>query len=296
MIKLRRIVFALLSLGLVALLTGCKLAVLDPKGTVAIHEKHLLIDAVSLMLIIVIPVILLALWIAWKYRASNTKAHYSPHWGHSTILELGWWLIPCVIIFILAVITWRSTHLLDPYRPLHVVVNDVEVEPITIQVVSLDWKWLFIYPDQKIATVNFVEIPINTPIRFLITSDAPMNSLEIPQLAGQIYSMPGMRTKLFIDAKETGDYNGFSANFSGDGFSGMKFVVRATSTEDFSKWVQSVQQSPEKLTMDVYNQLALPSENNKVEYFSLAEPDLFNNVMMKYMMPMPNANMAPSNN
>lgn len=291
MIKLRNTLFTLLSIGMILLLSGCKPAMLDPKGVIALHEKQLLVDAVGLMLIVVIPVILLAFWVAFKYRASNTKAKYSPHWGHSTILELGWWLIPCIIITILAVLTWRTTHSLDPYRPLTIIEKEKKVKPIMVEVVALNWKWLFIYPDQKIATVNFLEIPVNTPIEFLITADAPMNSLEIPQLAGQIYAMPGMRTKLHIAASEAGDYRGFSANFSGDGFSGMEFTVRAVSNEDYANWVKSAQTAKDSLTSDAYNQLAQPSENNPVQYFTLAESDLFNDIMMKYMMPMPKTTM-----
>ncbi len=288
MIKLRHILLTTSSLGLSLLLTGCKLALLDPKGVIAAQEKQLLLDAVMLMLIVVIPVILLTFWIAWRYRASNLKTKYSPHWGHSTILELGWWLIPCVIIAILAVMTWRTSHELDPYKPVQVMVNQTEVKPITIEAVALDWKWLFIYPDQHVATVNFVQIPVNTPIRFLITSDAPMNSFDVPQLAGQIYAMAGMQTKLYIVASEAGDYKGQSSNFSGDGFSGMKFVVRAGSDQDFTRWLNTVKKSSsQNLTKAAYNQLAAPSENNPVTYYSGVDPDLFNQILMKYMMPMP---------
>ena len=263
------------------------MALLDPKGVIAVQEKRLLLDAVMLMLIVVIPVILLAFWIAWHYRASNLKTKYSPHWGHSTILELGWWLIPCVIITILAVMTWRTSHSLDPYKPVQVMMNKTEVQPITIEVVALDWKWLFIYPEQHVASVNFVQIPVNTPIRFLITSDAPMNSLDIPQLAGQIYAMAGMQTKLYVVATEAGDYKGQSTNFSGDGFSGMKFVVRAGTDQAFNEWLKVVRKSPQHLSKVVYNQLATPSENNPVTYYSAIKVDLFNQILMKYMMPMP---------
>lgn len=288
MIKLRRTLFILGSLGLTLLLSGCKLAILDPKGIIAAQEKQLLLDSVMLMLIVVIPVVLLAFWIAWRYRSANLRAKYSPHWGHSTILELGWWLIPCIIITILAVMTWRTSHDLDPYKPVQVMVNKKEVKPITIEAVALDWKWLFIYPDQHVATVNFVQIPIKTPIRFLITSDAPMNSFDIPQLAGQVYAMAGMQTKLYVVATAAGDYNGQSSNFSGDGFSGMKFVVRVGSDKDFDNWLTTVKKSSsQNLTMTAYKQLATPSENNPVTYYSGVDSNLFNQIMMKYMMPMP---------
>jgi cytochrome o ubiquinol oxidase subunit 2 len=262
-------------------LSGCKMAVLDPKGIIAYDEKHLLITAVLLMLIIVIPVIFLAVIISIKYRAGNTKATYTPDWGHSTILEIIWWTIPCIIIAILAVMTWKSSHQLDPYRPL-----DVKGKPLVIQVIALNWKWLFIYPEQNIAAINFVQFPVNRPITFLITSDAPMNAFQIPRLAGQIYAMAGMQTKLHLMATETGDYRGFSANYTGDGFYGMKFIARVSSSEDFEKWVNTVKAIPHTLSLEEYNKLMKDSVNNPPEYFSSAKTNLFNDVMMKFMMPM----------
>jgi cytochrome o ubiquinol oxidase subunit II len=279
--KLQRIFLRVISCGWLLLLSGCDAVVLNPKGMIAADEKKLLIDALLLMLIVVIPVIVLTLVIAFKYRASNTKAKYSPNWAHATLLEAGWWIIPIVIICVLATLTWRTTHALDPYKPL-----DVEGKPITIQVISLDWKWLFIYPEQNIATVNFVEFPVDTPVTFLITSDAPMNSFMIQQLAGQIYSMAGMQTQLHLIADAIGDYNGRSVSFSGDGFAGMTFVARVTSKDTFNQWVQKVKASPNSLTMKAYNQLIKPTENNPVAYYSTVTPNLFNNTIMKYMMPM----------
>ncbi len=275
----------------VLLLSGCKYAILDPKGMVAADEKHLLVTAVLLMLIVVIPVIFLAVMVSWKYRAGNKKAEYTPDWGHSTILEIIWWTIPCIIIGILAVLTWIGTHQLDPYRPL-----DVPGKPIRIQVVALNWKWLFIYPDQRIASVNFVQFPVNQPVRFFITSDAPMNSFQIPRLAGQIYAMAGMQTKLNLIASEKGDYRGLSTNYSGDGFAGMKFIARASSQQDFDQWVKAVKKSHHPLSMAVYRDLMKPSENNPPEYFSNVENDLFHEVMMKFMMPMPNESMKDLEN
>lgn len=287
MIKFRHTVFILLSLAATLLLSGCsQLAILNPKGTIAVDEKHLLIIAVLLMLIVVIPVIVLTLAIAWKYRASNTKAKYEPEWAHSTALEVVWWSIPCVIILILGIITWVSSHALDPYKRLD------STKPLTIQAISLNWKWLFIYPEQHIATVNYVQLPVNRPVEFLITSDAPMNSFAIPQLAGQIYAMAGMQTKLNLIANEVGDYKGLSTNYSGGGFSDMGFAVRASSQEEFDKWVKSAKQAPQKLTMDAYNKLIDPSTNNPVEYYSNVANNLFNDVIMKYMMPMPDMKMG----
>ena|SRR3990167_3154534 len=280
MMKLRQF-FAFLSLGALLILSGCKMAILDPKGIVAASEKQLFLDAVFLMLLIVVPVIVMTLIFAWRYRARNQTAAYTPDWSHSTLLEIIWWSIPCIIIAILALMTWVSTHKLDPYRPL-----GVKGKPIRIQAIALDWRWLFIYPDQHIASINFVQIPINVPVRFYITADAPMNSLEIPQLAGQIYAMTGMRTKLNLMAQQPGDYYGLSTNFSGDGFSGMHFTVRASSEHDFNAWVNQLNHSANKLTMRVYTKLAKPSTNTHVEYFADPAKNLFNYVIMKYMGPM----------
>ncbi len=273
-------------IALTMLLGGCKMAVLNPKGIIAASERHLFIFATLLMLVVVVPVIVLTFVIAWRYRATNTKAKYSPEWSHSNLLEIIWWTIPCIIIIILATVTWTTTHKLDPYRPLA-----SNKKPIIIQAIALDWKWLFIYPKQHIATVNFVQIPVDVPIRFLITSDAPMNSLEIPQLAGQIYAMTGMRTKLNLMASEAGSYRGLSTNFSGEGFSNMHFIVKASSVKQFDQWVTKAQHAPKQLDLKTYKKLAKPSENNSVAYFSAPAKNLFNKIMMKYMGPdMPKMN------
>ncbi len=267
-------------LAVMLLLSGCKMALLDPKGMVAASEKHLLLSATGLMLLVVVPVILLTLFIAWKYRASNKNAKYAPDWTHSTVLETVCWAIPCVIIGILAVMTWVSSHKLDPYRPLN-----VKGKPLVIEAVALNWKWLFIYPEQGIASVNFVQIPTNVPVRFVITADAPMNSLEIPRLAGQIYAMTGMRTKLNLIANEAGDYHGFSANYSGEGFTNMKFIVRASSKKAFDQWLAKERHSPNKLTAAVYQKLTQPSENDAIKYYSFVKPHLFEEVITSYMKP-----------
>lgn len=258
---------------------------LNPKGSVAADEKQLLIDSVLLMLIIVVPVLILTIVFAIKYRASNTKAKYEPQWGHSTLLEVICWTVPCIIIVVLAVLTWVTTHRLDPYKPL----DDVKGKPLTVQVVALNWRWLFIYPEQNIATINYLQFPINRQVKFVITADAPMNSFQIPQLGGQIYAMPGMQTKLHLIANHMGNYAGFSASFSGTGFADMKFNTKVTSEEDFNSWVKSIKQtSKNHLTQDVYNkELAPDSENSKVQYFSSVDKAIYDNVIMKYMMPMP---------
>ncbi len=261
------------------LLAGCQGGILDPKGQVAADEKSLIITATLLMLLVVIPVIVMTLVFAWKYRASNTAAEYQPKWSHSNKIEAVVWIVPIIIVCCLAVVTWKTTHKLDPYRPL-----DSDKPPIKVQVVALNWKWLFIYPDLGIATVNELAFPKDTPVNFRITSDVAMNSFFIPQLGGQIYAMAGMETKLHLIANEAGSYNGISANYSGAGFSGMKFQAIATPTEaEFDAWVKKARASGNTLDADAYLALAAPSENNPPVYYSVGEPRLFDAVLHKYM-------------
>ena len=204
------------SLALISCLSGCsELHVLDPKGSVGAAEKSLIITSTVTMLIVVIPVIILTLFFAWRYRASNRNATYAPKWAHSTAIEVVVWTIPTLIILFLGILTWKTTHELDPYKPL-----ESSVKPINVEVVALDWKWLFIYPDLGIATVNQVAFPVGTPVNFRITSDSVMNSFFIPQLGSQIYAMAGMQTRLHLIADEAGDYAGVSANYSGQGYLG----------------------------------------------------------------------------
>ncbi|WP_231588899.1 ubiquinol oxidase subunit II [Aquitalea pelogenes] len=262
-----------------ALLTGCQGGILDPKGQVAADEKSLIITATVLMLLVVIPVIVMTFLFAWKYRASNKDAIYTPKWSHSNKIEAVVWIIPIIIVSCLAVVTWNTTHKLDPYRPL-----DSDKKPINVQVVAMNWKWLFIYPDLNIATVNQLAFPKNVPVNFRITSDAAMNSFFIPQLGGQIYAMAGMETKLHLIANEAGTYKGMSSNYSGAGFSGMKFNAIATETpEQFDAWVQKVRAAGKSLNADAYLALAKPSENNPVAFYNMPEPRLFDAVLHKYM-------------
>lgn len=279
--KLKSLLLMMFFIVTVPLLSGCDLVMFQPKGAIAAEQMRLIIIATILMLLIVVPVIIMTLVIAWRYRASNTKATYEPNWSHSVKLEILWWTIPCIIILILSVITWITSHTLDPYKPL-----DSKVKPLTIQAVALDWKWVFIYPEQGIATINYIEIPKNTPISFEITSQGPMNALWIPQLGGQIYAMAGMRTRLHLIASEPGIYDGGSANYSGQGFAEMTFKVKAESSEEFVQWVQTVRKSPNALTGDLFNHLLEPSKNLPIQVFSSVQPNLFNDEIMKFMMPM----------
>lgn len=278
--KLKSIITILGIAGLTLFISGCKLTLLDPKGMVAAHEKELLVNATLLMLIVVIPVILINFWFVWRYRVGNKKAKYRPEEHDNPAIEIVCWAIPIIIIAILATMTWISTHRLDPYRKL-----SIKGQPITIQAIALNWKWLFIYPKQRIATINYLQIPVNRQIQFQITSDAPMNSLAIPRLAGQIYAMGGMRTQLHLVANEPGVYRGFSSNYSGDGFSGMHFKVHATSNREFLAWVRKARKSPKKLTIARYGKLMQNSENNPVETFSGVANKLFDKVILKYLRP-----------
>jgi cytochrome o ubiquinol oxidase subunit 2 len=280
--KYQSIFLKLFTMGCALLLSGCNTVIFNPKGIIAQKQEELILIATGLMLIVVIPVLFLTFYFAWKYRQSNKKAQYSPNWHHNTGLEILWWAIPCVIVFILAVITWVTSHTLDPYRPLI-----SKKKPLTIQVIALDWKWLFIYPKQNIATINYLRIPEHTPIAFKITADAPMNSLWIPQLGGQVYAMSGMQTQLHLIANEKGIYDGKSANYSGGGFTGMQFKLQSTSKRDFNRWVQSIKRTPLRLTLKTYNKLVKPSEKNPPQYFSRVQRNLFKKVIMKYMMPKP---------
>jgi cytochrome o ubiquinol oxidase subunit II len=258
-------------------LSGCTQGVLDPKGSVGVAEKSLIATSTWVMLIVVIPVILLTLFFAWRYRESNHGATYAPKWSHSTIIEVVVWTIPSLIILYLGILTWRTTHDLDPYRPLQ-----SQAKPLNVEVVALDWKWLFIYPDLGIASLNQLAIPVDTPVNFRITSDSVMNSFFIPQLGSQVYAMAGMQTRLHLIADAAGDFEGESANFSGRGFSDMKFRTLAQSPDDFNAWVAKVKASADRLDMTAYASVAAPSEKVPVHYFSTIDPRLFRNIVAKY--------------
>jgi cytochrome o ubiquinol oxidase subunit II len=273
----RRTGIRLLVPALALLLGGCSLDVLNPQGLIGVDEKHLIAVSTWAMLIVVIPVILLTLVFAWRYRASNTGAVYQPKWSHSKAIEVVIWTIPSLIILFLAVLTWTTTHQLDPYRPL-----ESSVKPIDVEVVSLDWKWLFIYPDLGIAAVNQLAMPVGTPVNFHITSDTVMNSFFIPQLGTQVYSMAGMETQLHLIADHPGDYAGLSANFSGPGFSDMKFRTLAMPDAQFAQWVSKVRAAPDHLDAMAYQKLAAPSEANPVAYFSQVETGLFHSIVTEH--------------
>ena len=256
------------------------MTVLDPQGPIGADEKSLIITATVLMLLVVVPVIALTLFFAWRYRESNTEATYAPEWHHSNKIEVVIWAVPIAIIAALAYITWTSTHALDPYAK---VAGTEGVKPIEVEVVALDWKWLFIYPEQRIATVNELAFPKGVPVHFKITSDSVMNAFFIPQLGSQVYAMAGMQQHLNLLATREGSYDGMSANFSGEGFSDMKFKARVMSDAGFDAWVKQVQASPKTLTFDEYRNLSKPSEKTPVAYYATVEPVLYTAVLDKYM-------------
>lgn len=235
---MRQTILAVLSLStMAALLTGCggDLVLLNSKGPVAAGQSNLMMTAIYLMLLVVIPSAIMALWFGWKYRASNKDADYQPTWSHSTAIEIVVWGIPVIIICILAWLTWWGSHKYDPYRPL-----ESEKAPLTVQVIAEQFKWIFIYPEQNIATVNELRFPEQTPVSLRLTSNFTMNSFFIPALSGQIYAMAGMQTHLNVLADNTGEFRGFSSNYSGYGFSQMRFKAHSVTQADFEQWVAAV--------------------------------------------------------
>ncbi|EMR0462724.1 ubiquinol oxidase subunit II [Stenotrophomonas maltophilia] len=272
-----RIRLALVALACVGL-SGCDWVLLDSTGMVGLAQRDLILICIGLMLIVVIPAIVLTFVFAWRFRAGNTKAKYTPDWSHSTKVEIVVWGVPLIIIAVLAVIVWKSTHELDPYKPL-----DVAGEPLHVDVIATDWKWVFVYPDLGIATVNQLNFPANRPLAFNITSNSTMNTFFIPQLGGQIYAMAGMRTQLHLIANEPGQFRGMSGNYSGHGFSNMKFIATASSNEDFERWVAEVRNAPAALSFTQFKALAAPSKNAPVQHFSSVEPLLFKKVIDQFI-------------
>jgi cytochrome o ubiquinol oxidase subunit 2 len=281
---LRRMRLLLLA-PIVALLSACNLVVLNPAGDVASQQGDLLMISTLLMLIIIVPVMGLIVFFAWKYRASNKEAEadYRPDWDHSTSLELVIWAAPLMIIICLGALTWAGTHLLDPYRPIDRIkpgqAVEESVEPLQVNVVALDWKWMFIYPQYGVATVNELAAPVDRPIRFHITSSSVMNSFYIPALAGQIYAMPGMETKLHAVINRPGEYEGFSANYSGDGFSHMRFAFHGLDQSGFDQWIDGVRQGGQTLDRDRYLELEKPSEKVPVMRFGAVDGALWDAIL-----------------
>lgn len=256
------------------------LVLLFPSGTIAQQQSGLIVTVIILALVIIVPVFVALFVVAFKYRSGKKGGRNSENYRKIRGIEFFWWIAPLIIILIIAIITWNKTHALDPYNSLK-----SNVLPVRIQVVALQWKWLFLYPEYNIATVNYIQFPDDTPVNFELTSDGPMNSFWIPALSGQIYAMTGMNTRLHIEANRQGDFNGLAAEINGRGFSGMKFVAHVGAKKDFDKWVVGVK-SETMLNMSEYEKLASPSENTPVMLYGSYDKDLYNKVIMKYQQPM----------
>jgi len=273
-----------LAVPLLAALGGCKMVVMDPAGDVALQQRNLILLATGLMLLIIVPVIVATLFFAWRYRASNTAATYAPEWSHSTRVEILIWGAPLAIILVLGAVTWVTCHTLDPYRPVSRIAAGrpvpAGVRPLEVDVVALDWKWLFIYPQQGVATVNELALPVDRPVAFKITAASVMNSFYAPDLAGQVYAMPGMQTQLHAVLNRAGDSEGFSANYSGAGFSGMRFKVKGLTQAGFDGWIAEAK-GQGALTRAAYAALAQPSADAPVRRFAGVDPALFVDIVSR---------------
>lgn len=251
---------------------------LEPSGTIGVHQRDLLVGATIIMSIVALPVFVLLGFISWKYRATNKKAAYKPAWQSHKLLEAVWWGIPLVIVVVLSIIAWRSSHQLDPYRPL-----EGDNAAVEVQVVSLQWKWLFLYPKHGVASINELIIPEQTPIGFSIAADSPMNSFWIPELGGQVYAMNGMTTSLHLEANRIGEFRGLSSNISGEGFADMKFTVRSVAQTDFDTLLREKRQSSATLDRRTYDVIATPGTVTEPVWYRLDDTTLFDQILAKYM-------------
>lgn len=268
-------------IGVVIVLASEKALVVHPKGIIAQSELKLIITNLILMLIIIVPTYILLFIVFWKYGIKNKNAKYDPDHSFGLTGELIMWGLPSIVVIVMAVVMWDATHELNPYKPI-----ESNVKPLAIQVVALDWKWLFIYPEQGIAILNYFHIPEQTPIHLSLSADGtPMNSFWIPQLSGQIYSMTGMTTQLYLMADGPGEYMGRAVEINGEGYADMTFPAKSSSKEDFDAWVAQVKRSPLHLTEDAYNELMKPAVNKSIIQFSEVEKDLYHKIVHKYMYP-----------
>lgn len=284
----KKLDYAVLALGVIVIIgliglvyyfaQGKSIAVLQPKGQIASKQLSLLATSLKLSALVVLPVFAMVGWVVFRYRerGNQTSKNYSANWDRDSRLEILLWGLPTLIITILSVVTWKSTHQLDPYRPI-----DSNVQAVKIQVVALEWKWLFIYPDYGVASVNEMHLPEDTPVSLEITSDAPMNAFWVPQLGGQVYAMSGMSSKLHLVADEPGQYRGVSANLSGKGFADMNFMAISTNRQSFDDWVDSVRVSERYLNTESFNVLAQPGSSD-VASFALLDNNLYDKVVNKY--------------
>lgn len=285
-IRSKKVLIILLSLlstlFLIAIFASSNMVLFDSKGVIGEAQSSLIITSVLLMAIIIIPVLFMTIYFPYKYRHSNKEAEYTPEWEHSTKIEIIVWTVPCLIVLALGWITYQTSYSLDPRKEI---VSDKE--PLTIQVVAMNWKWLFIYPEQQIATVNEIALPVNRPVKFLVTSDTAMNSFFIPQLGSQVYAMAGMENRLNLMAKEEGSYRGISANYSGYGFANMRFKAHAVNDTDFDQWIQKVKTSEQTLNNNTYDKLTANAKEqitapHPVTYFAYVKPLTFKDIIEKH--------------
>jgi cytochrome o ubiquinol oxidase subunit 2 len=272
--------YGLLTVVLIVVTTlgGCTEGVLDPRGPIAAADRQILLNSLGIMLAIVIPVILATLGVAFWFRESNTRARYRPDFAYSGRVEMLVWSIPAMTVFLVGGVAWVGAHDVSPRKPIA-----STVKPLRIQVASLDWKWLFIYPDQGVASVNRLTIPVGTPISLELTSSGVMNSFFVPQLGSQIYTMAGMVTRLHLQADQPGTYRGFSAQFSGEGFSDMHFDADAVTSEKFGQWIDAARGAGPELNAQTYADLARPSSKVAPFTYRTVAPGLFDSITVSEM-------------
>lgn len=281
-VKVTLIVLTIAVLALIGLVFSTDMVLFDPKGPIGEAQKDLIIISVLLMAIIIVPVLFMSVYFPYKYRKSNTNAEYKPNWEHSTKIEVIVWAVPCLIILALGYVTYLTSFSLDPRQELK-----SDKEPLTVQVVAMNWKWLFIYPEQQVATVNELAFPVDRPIEFLVTSDTTMNSFFIPQLGSQIYAMAGMENRLNLLASEEGIYRGLSANYSGFGFSNMHFKAHVVDDAAFEQWIEQVRSS-EQVLDDASYQILVENEKEQIRvphpvtYYSTVDPLKFKDIIEKH--------------
>jgi cytochrome o ubiquinol oxidase subunit 2 len=273
---------------LAIVLSGCRADVLDPQGFIGLSEKTILVDSLAIMLAIVLPTIAATLVFAWWFRASNTRAAYLPDFEYSGRIELIVWSIPLLTVILLGGVAWIGSHDLDPAKPL-----PSSTPALDVQVVSLDWKWLFIYPNQRVASVNQLVIPAGAPIHFSLTSASVMNAFFIPQLGSMIYTMYGMTTQLNLQADAPGTFHGLSSHFSGDGFSDMHFDVQAMPPDQFAAWIEAARKAPPTLDAASYAALEKPSTSPRPFTFGSVDPALFQNIVTQQLPPGPGPQAGP---
>ena len=270
------------ALALLGLLFSSNMVLFDPKGVIGLQQERLIITSVLLMAIIIIPVLFMVVYFPYKYRHSNKSEEYKPKWEHSMKIEAVVWTVPCLIILALGWITYQTSYSLDPRKEI-----ESDKALLTVQVVAMNWKWLFIYPEQQVATVNELVMPVDRPVRFLLTSDATMNSFFIPQLGSQVYAMAGMENRMNLMATEKGVYRGISANYSGNGFANMRFKAHVISEESFEQWIDRVRLAGTVLDDAAYASLTANAKEqiqapHPVTYFSSVDPLRFKDIIEKY--------------